>query len=175
MIEESKSYIRREGFGPTLFVSSTGKAWTQTQFWNTIKAMVKDGPELEFDYLLYSVFDGNEAALRGLVENYMLHLVLRERKGVVYWAVLPMSPLMLHAFGELTKDEQFASNMEKLCAKTKIADLKKKLEEAEKELIGFEEGKASGVGIDSRKVQLNEKIMTLSQKILELEQKHNIS
>lgn len=117
MLDESKKLIRRRGFGLEMFKPNTRVPWTSTHLWKTMRALL-GSDYVKYDQVLVSVFEGNEAALQGLIENNLLSITVLD--GVKN--VSAFSPLFLAAFREIMmKDKEFTVGMDKFCKNVRRA------------------------------------------------------
>jgi hypothetical protein len=82
MKEEAKKEIRAKGFG-TKFQQQNIFPWTHRQLWRTIKLIVKF-TYVPYDRLVFTVFEGNEAALRALAQANILHFVTIDHQKMVH-------------------------------------------------------------------------------------------
>jgi hypothetical protein len=73
MKDEAKKEIRSKGFG-SKFQQQNIFVWSQRQLWRTIKLLVRT-PYIPYDRLIFTVFDGNEAALKALAQANILSFV----------------------------------------------------------------------------------------------------
>lgn len=125
MLEDAKMTVRRRGLGGSWFGGSKLE-WSQTAFWKTIK-LLKEADCVKYDTVLVNIFDGNETALRALVENRLLNVTETADGEAVLSA---HSPLFLAAFRDiLQNDEQLFWGMEKYC---KAAEIEKEIAAVDK-------------------------------------------
>ena len=131
MLEDAKMMVRRRGLGGSWFGGSKLE-WSQTAFWKTLK-LLKDQDFVRYDTVLVTIFDGNETALKSLVENRLLNVTTSGEGEAVLSA---HSPLYLAAFRDLLeKDEDLFWGMEKYCKQAEIDKETTNVEKMEAELV----------------------------------------
>jgi hypothetical protein len=116
MLDESKKLIRRRGFGLEMYKANTKAPWTSPHLWKTMK-LLASADHIKYDQCLVGVFDGNEAALQGLIDSNLLSVAVVDGEKMLS----AFSPLYLAAFREImTKDRDFAIGMDKFCKNVHI-------------------------------------------------------
>ncbi|XP_049850743.1 mitochondrial escape protein 2 homolog [Schistocerca gregaria] len=167
MLEDTKMRLRNTGFGPTIF-SSSQSPWNQIQLWKLMMLLQKS-PYVDYDYALVTIFEGNESAIEGLVENRILsiHVNANDERLVV-----PYSPLMSAAFTDLIDRElEFRWGMERYKTVFEIGkdmSLLEKLETELTKLSTFFSCKGvypPGEGIENRFLQLDKEIQAVYQRL----------
>ena len=131
MLEDAKMSVRRRGLGGSWF-GGTKLEWNQSALWKTMK-LLKTEDCVRYDTVLVTVFDGNETALRALVENRLLNVSTSSEGEAVLSA---HSPLYLAAFRDiLENDEELYWGMEKYCKQAEIDKEIAAVDKIEQELV----------------------------------------
>lgn len=131
MLEDAKMAVRRRGFGGSWFGGSKLE-WSQAALWKTMK-LLKEEDVVRYDTVLVTVFDGNEVALRALVENRLLNVTASANGEAILSA---HSPLFLAAFRDiLENDQEFYWGMEKYCKQAEIDKEIAAVDKIEAELV----------------------------------------
>ncbi len=124
-----------QGFGGKYTAISTGKKWSKTHLWRSMKAVVgNEKREVEYLKLLDTVFEGDEEPLHALVKDNILGLSVQQVDGREVKFVSAHSPLLHAAFKELTTDDTLRKRMEKLVVDEKAEKVKKDIRDIEEEL-----------------------------------------
>jgi hypothetical protein len=131
MLEDAKMAVRRRGLGGSWFGGSKLE-WNQSALWKTMK-LLKEQDCARYDTVLVTIFDGNETALRALVENRLLTVTTASDGESVLAA---HSPLYLAAFRDIIKnDEELFWGMEKYCKQAEIDKEIQAVDRIEQELV----------------------------------------
>lgn len=131
MLEDAKMSVRRRGFGGSWFGGSKLE-WSQSSFWKTMK-LLKNKDVVRYDTVLVTIFDGNEAALRALVENRLLNVTASAEGEAILSA---HSPLFLAAFRDiLDNDRDLYLGMEKYVKQAEIDKEIAAVDKIEAELV----------------------------------------
>jgi hypothetical protein len=153
MKDEAKKEIRAKGFG-TKFQQQNVFAWTQRQLWRTIKLLVHT-PHIPYDRLVFTVFEGNEAALKALAQANILSFVTINHQRMV----TAFSPLYLAAFKEICIHEHaFVNGLEQFGKQADIQDLQKQIVEVCQELVHIGQMIYPTDAIKKRKLYLDRKL-----------------
>jgi len=108
-----------------LIVGQPGAKWTRPQLWRAVRLLASNGDEpVPYDVFLWSVFRGDEAALRSLIHSNLITMV-RERQhqeGLprIEVKVMPASPLYGEVYRELIQNEGLAAVLDLEVAKEDI-------------------------------------------------------
>lgn len=131
MLEDAKMAVRRRGLGGSWF-GGTKLEWNQSALWKTMKLLKKEEC-VRYDTVLVTIFDGNETALRALVESRLLNVTTSSDGEAVLSA---HSPLYLAAFRDiLENDEELYWGMEKYCKQAEIDKEVAAIDKIEQELV----------------------------------------
>ena len=167
MLEDAKMAVRRRGFGGSWF-GGTKLEWSQSSFWKTMK-LLKDNDVVRYDTVLVTVFDGNESALRALVENRLLNVTASAEGEAILSA---HSPLYLAAFRDiLENDKEMYWGMEKYCKQAEIDKEIAAVDKIEAELVKLsryltqDNVSSKSGGIEQRCKQLDAEMKASVEKI----------
>ena len=69
--DEAKKEIRSKGFGSKFAPGTSTYPWSHKQLWTTMQLLVERG-FVPYDELLFTVFEGNETALKALAEKHLI-------------------------------------------------------------------------------------------------------
>lgn len=161
MISEAKDEILYGGFGEKLFIEETGKKWTQSQLWRTIK-LIAEKEKVPYETLLFQVFEGNQASLDSLISSDLLSTKEKD--------ILAHSPLYLSTFKKITTDKSIIKGMEKLCAQVNIDKTKKKIHDIEDEMVKINKSGVSQDSFRKRKEFLEQKLGDLNESLIVFEE-----
>lgn len=167
MLEEAKMTVRRRGLGGQWF-GGTKLDWSQAAFWKIMK-LLKHQDYIKLDTVLVTVFEGNEVALRSLVENKLLNVTTSADGEAVLTA---HSPLLLAAFRDiLEKDTELYWGMEKYCKQVEIDKEAASVDKIETELVKLsrvmnqDQISVRSGGIEQRCKQLDAELSTVGIKL----------
>lgn len=168
MLEDAKMAVRRRGLGGSWF-GGTKLEWSQAHLWKIMK-LLKEENAVRYDTVLVTVFDGNETALKALVENRLLNVTTLSDGSSVISA---HSPLYLAAFRDILEhDEELYWGMEKYCKVAEIEKEEKVVEKIETELMKLsrylaqDQVSARSGGIEQRCKQLDSEMKASSDKLV---------
>lgn len=126
-----------------LMAGHTGAKWTRPQLWQALKLLSKAGADgVPYDVFLWTVFRGDEAALRSLKESNLIAVVPGPGNGSKVVSaearnnvVLPGSPLFSVVFKRLVGNEGIAAVLDLEVAKKDIERERATLDGFEAELV----------------------------------------
>eukprot|EP00698_Gefionella_okellyi_P003147 TRINITY_DN12943_c0_g1_i1.p1 TRINITY_DN12943_c0_g1~~TRINITY_DN12943_c0_g1_i1.p1 ORF type:complete len:801 (-),score=201.24 TRINITY_DN12943_c0_g1_i1:23-2260(-) len=109
--------------------------WNRLQLWQTMIALVNSNGALRYDDILFTVFRGDDLALRSLVKTDLVHVE------VVYGPDLIRagSSVLLEAFRRMTQEPSLRAGMDLAVVKQKIEIEMAKITAAEDELVKIQE------------------------------------
>lgn len=174
MIDDARKDILIKGFGGKFASASTGKKWSKTQLWRSMK-QVSVAPAREVDYitLLDVVFEGDEEPLHAMVKENLLGITVRKLPdGRETKVVNAHSPLLLASFRELVRDDTIRKRMEKLVTDEKVDKVKKDVRDIEEELTRLAKSKAlsKNDSVSQRETFLHGKLQALNDKLRTIEE-----
>jgi len=108
--------------------------WTKTQLWRAVRllASATGDSSVPYDVFLWSVFRGDEAALRSMNQSNLIAVVSQSR-------VTAGSPLYLEVFRRLTKDTGMAAVLDLEVAKEDIKREQATIDAYEAQLVRLQE------------------------------------
>lgn len=169
MVDDAIKNIRKRGFGNHIFGGSSGNlSWPAAGFWRTVK-LFKDKDVVDYDIVLVTIFDGDDRAIRAIVEQNLLKVdISPEGKRTIR----PFSPLYLAAYRIILNDNKMLYyGMEKMCKQIEIDKETAFLEKVENELaklskvLSTSAGTMDTIGISSRMRHLNERLYMSAKKL----------
>eukprot|EP00930_Biecheleria_cincta_P085924 TRINITY_DN75289_c0_g1_i1.p1 TRINITY_DN75289_c0_g1~~TRINITY_DN75289_c0_g1_i1.p1 ORF type:complete len:846 (+),score=119.86 TRINITY_DN75289_c0_g1_i1:41-2578(+) len=175
LVESAEMTVRR-----LLLTGQPGAAWTRPQLWRAIRIISQStGDEgVPYDVFLWSVFRGEEKALRSMAESSLISVGTRKAGAEqLRFRVVAGSPLFVEVFKRLTQNEGLAAVLDLEVAKEDVAREQKTLDSYEVELERIQEIIDSGplhfwrsdAALDERRGQL---LSLITEQHLKLEKYH---
>lgn len=170
MLENAVKNVRKRGFGNHIYGLNSKAEWKPQQLWRLINKL-KDKESVDYDTTLIKIFDGDERAIRGIVDQ---NLIIVEYDDSGKKVIRAFSPLYLIAFRKIINENRmFSLGMDKSCKQMEIDKEMSVAEKIENELLKltktlevtkhFEDH-----GIINRINSLNEQLLVSSKKLSKL-------
>lgn len=167
MLENAIKNIRKRGFGNHIYGQNSKAEYKPQQLWKVINVL-KDKDSIDYDTALIKIFDGDERAIRGIVDQNLITVDYENNGKKVIKA---FSPLYLIAFRKIIADNPvFSLGMDKSCKQMDIDKEMAVAEKIENELLKLtktlEVSKSfEDHGIIERINSLNEQLLNSSKKL----------
>jgi len=110
---------------------------------------------------MLGIFNGNSDAISALIQANIL-TIPRSDSDIFIQAA---SPLYLYTFKQMCEDKKIRSQLDKLVRDTEKTEIELKIQKIEDELLKLSQITPARGGIENRKVQLDEKLLVLNNKL----------